>query len=136
MAGKKILLVDDEPSVIKVVKRRLETQGYIVSVAADGIEGLEKAMDEKPDLVISDVMMPELDGYSMVKALRGKPEFAKTPIIILTGRDQMRELFHFEGVNDCDFIVKPFETEALLEKIAQLMKQVQSHLNPPPQAAS
>ena len=136
MAGKKILLVDDEPSVIKVVKRRLETQGYTVVVAADGVEGLEKAMAETPDLIISDVMMPDLDGYSMIKALRAKPQFAKTPVIVLTAKDKLQDLFHFEGVADMDYIVKPFETEVLLEKIAQLMKRVQSHLTPPPETAA
>lgn len=136
MPGKKILLVDDEASVIKVVRRRLETQGYAVVTAADGIEGLEKAMEERPDLIISDVMMPDLDGYSMIRALRGKPEFAKTPIIVLTAKDRMQELLHFEGIKDCDYIIKPFETEVLLEKIAQLMKRVQSHLGDAPSQAA
>ena len=67
MAKKKILVVDDEPSVLKVLRRRLESKGYDVITAEDGLEGLEKASEQRPDLIISDIMMPTMDGYTFIK---------------------------------------------------------------------
>ena len=130
MAQKKILVVDDEPSVLKVLKRRLESKNYDVITAEDGLEGLEKALESKPDLIISDIMMPTMDGYTFIKKLKAKPGFSRIPVIILTAKEKMQDLFLFEGIKECDYIVKPFETEELLNKIVQLLQRVDEHLGP------
>ena len=131
MASKtRILLVDDEASVLKVVKRRLETVGYDVSTAMDGQEGLQKAVTEKPDLIITDIMMPVMDGYTMVTKLRAEPTCARIPVIVLSAKDQMKDLFLFKGIKDCDYIVKPFISEELLTHIEKLLARVQTYLPP------
>ena len=136
MAQKKILVVDDEPSVLKVLKRRLESKHYDVITAEDGLEGLEKALEGKPDLIISDIMMPTMDGYTFIKKLKAKPGFSRIPVIILTAKEKMQDLFLFEGIKECDYIVKPFETEELLNKIVQLLHRVDEHLGPDSPAPS
>ena len=137
MAKKKILLVDDEPSVLKIVTRRLEVNQYEVITATDGLEGLDRAMTDKPDLIISDIMMPNMDGYTFIRKVRSQPALARIPVIILTAKDKMQDLFLFQGVKDCDYVVKPFESDELLKKIAELLARVDAHLNPdtPPAAA-
>ena len=128
MAKKKILVVDDEPTVLKVLRRRLESKDYEVITAQDGLEGLEKALEQRPDLVISDIMMPTMDGYTFIKKLKAKPEFSRIPIIILTAKEKMQDLFLFEGIKECDYVVKPFESEELLQKIAHLLSRVDEYL--------
>ena len=130
MAKKKILLVDDEPSVLKILTRRLETNHYEVITATDGLEGLDRAMADKPDLIISDIMMPNMDGYTFVRKVRAHPPLSRVPVIILTAKDKMQELFMFQGVKDCDYLVKPFESEDLLKKIQELLARVETYLGP------
>ena len=130
MAKKKILLVDDEPSVLKILTRRLETSQYEVITATDGLEGLDRAMTDRPDLIISDIMMPNMDGYTFVRKVRAQPHLARVPVIILTAKDKMQDLFVFQGVKDCDYIVKPFESEDLLKKIKDLLARVETYLGP------
>ena len=79
--------------------------------------------------------MPTMDGYTFVKKLRSKPPLAGIPVIILTAKDKMQELFLFEGISAYDYIVKPFESDMLLEKIAALLQRVESHLDAPPPPA-
>ena len=131
MARKKILLVDDEVALLKTIRRRLELNNYEVVEALDGVEGLAKALSEKPDLIISDIMMPKMDGYTFIRKLRQDPSVAGTPVIILTAKPRMKDLFVFEGVKECDYIVKPFRSEELLKKIEQLLLQrIQTHFGP------
>ena len=130
MSRKKILLVDDEPSVLKTVTRRLQMNQYDVITASDGLEGLDRAMVDKPDLIISDVMMPNMDGYTFVNKLRSKPNLAHIPVIILTAKDKMQDLFLFQGIKHYDYIVKPFESDELLQKITQLLARVETYLGP------
>ena len=130
MSKKRILVVEDEASVIKILTRRLETSGYEVLAAFDGAEGLEKALSEKPDLIVSDIMMPKMDGYTFIKKLRANPAGVHIPVIILTAKDKMQDLFLFQGVKDCDYLVKPFESEELLDRIAKLLQRVQTYLPP------
>jgi CheY-like chemotaxis protein len=130
MAKKKVLVVDDEASVLKVLSRRLQANNYDVVTAADGLEGLEATMRERPDLIISDIMMPNMDGYTFIRKVREDPVLARIPIIVLTAKDRMQDLVYFQGIKDCDFIVKPFDSAELLNRIAQLLKRVESYLNP------
>ena len=130
MSKKRILVVEDEASVIKILTRRLEASGYEVLAAFDGAEGLDKALSEKPDLIVSDIMMPKMDGYTFIKKLRADPSGLHIPVIILTAKDKMQDLFLFQGVQDCDYLVKPFESEELLDRIAKLLQRVQTYLPP------
>lgn len=119
MAKKKILVVEDEPDLILMLKERLKSEGYKVEAAFNGLEGIEKAKKIKPDLILVDVMMPELDGYSMTQRLKEDDLTTGIPIIVITIKETMKELFQKLGVNN--FFTKPFDTEQLLEAIKNIL---------------
>lgn len=119
--GKKILIADDEQQLALAVKIRLQSKGYVVSVASNGQEALQLAAKEMPDLVICDVLMPVIDGYSMVRELNTKFGRGKIPVIMLTARDRMKDLFELEGVED--YVIKPFDHEDLLLRIERVFKR-------------
>lgn len=120
----RILLVDDEPSLVKLVKKRLETEGFEVSVAMDGEEALEKAVKETPDLIILDVMLPKMNGYDVCRRLKSDARYEKIPIILFTALAQEKdEKFGLESGAD-GYIRKPFRALELIEKIRFHLKNV------------
>lgn len=112
---KKILVIDDDPDLVDVLKVRLEGGGYAVATAFDGKEGLLKLPVEKPDLIIVDVMMPNMDGFSFVQEIKRTDGFSQTPIIVLTGKELMGGIFKGEGIKD--YLLKPVDGEQLLATI-------------------
>ena len=114
---RKILVVDDDPTLIKLLKTQLETWSYSVVTAMDGEEGLKKFQSEKPDLTILDIAMPKMDGYTFVLEYKKIADLKKNPIIMLTANESLREIFNVEGIND--YIIKPFDMASLLKKIAK-----------------
>jgi two-component system alkaline phosphatase synthesis response regulator PhoP len=108
-------VIDDEPQFVRMLKIRLEANGYRVVTACDGVAGFEVWKKERPDLIILDIMMPELDGYSFVQDSKTNPDLNPCPIIVLTAKPGFDEIFEMEGVKD--YIVKPFDDKELLEKI-------------------
>jgi two-component system response regulator VicR len=120
-APKKILVADDEQQLALAVKIRLESKGYLVVTAKDGQEAVDVAIREKPDLVILDVLMPVMDGYSCLRELNTKFGRGKLPVIILTARDRMKDLFELEGIED--YVVKPFDHDDLLIRIDRAFKR-------------
>lgn len=117
--SKKILVVDDDADVRNLLKMRLEVLGYSIAVAADGSEGLSKAESEKPDLIILDIMMPEMDGYTFVREIKANESLRQTPIVILTSRTGMKDLFEIEGVHD--YVTKPYEPEDLVTTVKKYL---------------
>jgi len=120
----KILIVDDEIQFIKMVQMRLEANGYEVITANDGEEGLEKARSENPDLIILDIMMPVMDGYTMLKELRGDEQNKGIPVILCSGKVVL--LNDEEGVLKAEadaYIAKPFDPPVFLAKIEELLKK-------------
>ena len=111
----KILVVDDDPTIRHLLKTSLQNQGFEVEIAADGEEGLVKFKSFKPELLILDIMMPRMDGYTFLLELKKIADIRSVATIILTAKEQMRDIFKLEGVND--YIVKPFDMESLLRKI-------------------
>jgi len=122
----KILIIDDEPSARRLIKLTLGESDFEVIEAADGGDGLEKAREEKPDLVIADVLMPVKDGYELAKDLRSSPETASIPIVMLTGlREEKDELRAFqEGVDD--YIVKPIRAPLLRARVTALLARTRA----------
>jgi DNA-binding response OmpR family regulator len=112
---KKILVVDDEADLVEILKLSLEMNNYEVITAFDGEEGFEKAKKEKPDLILLDIMMPKKDGWTFVREMKMDESIKHIPVIVLTGKDQLKDEFELEGVKD--FIIKPVEIEVLLDKI-------------------
>ncbi len=119
----KILVIDDEPEIVQLEKNRLEKNHYEVISASDGVEGIVKARDEKPDLIVLDVLMPNLDGYSFVKELKTDPDIKRIPVIVLTSRDQLRQLFEIEGLTQDNFMIKPFNGEELVHRVKKILLQ-------------
>ena len=119
--GKKILLVDDEAQLALAVKIRLQSRGYEVVTATDGRQAIDLIPKEKPDLVILDVVMPVMDGYFCLREINQRFGRGKYPVVILTARDRMKELFELEGIED--YVVKPFDHEDLLIRIERVFKR-------------
>lgn len=118
---RRILLVDDEPSVVKIVGKRLEVEGFDVLIAMDGQEGLMKAQSERPDLIILDLMLPKLNGYELCSKLKQDARYQKIPVIMFTAKakEQDEQLGMECGANA--FVRKPFRAQELLEHIRTLM---------------
>ena len=118
-----VLVADDEDDIRKILVKRLETAGYQAITAVNGKEAVELATREKPDLVIMDVMMPEMDGFEATRALRSRLETAVIPVLMLTAkRDKDSELAGLDAGAD-DYITKPFDKDKLLARIKMLLKR-------------
>jgi two-component system, chemotaxis family, chemotaxis protein CheY len=118
---KTILVIDDSTSIRQMVAFTLKTDGYAVIEAADGVEGLAQADAHPIDLVLTDQNMPNMDGFTLVKSLRGRPKFATTPILILTTEftDEKKTLGREAGASG--WLVKPFDPHKLLEVVNKFL---------------
>ena len=104
----RILLVDDEPSIIKMVSKRLGVEGYEVLVAMDGQEGLDKAQAERPDLVILDLMLPRLNGYEVCARLKEDPAWRKVPVLLFSAKVQPKDEALGKQCGADGYLRKPF----------------------------
>ena len=123
MSGqKKVLVVDDEEDMQKLVKIRLEQEGFVVITASDGEKGIKAAELEMPDLIIMDIMMPNMDGYSCLKEVRKIQKIKDTPVLMLSGKEEekIRDLFAFQKISG--YMEKPFELDNLVAKIKEILK--------------
>jgi two-component system alkaline phosphatase synthesis response regulator PhoP len=119
----KILLVDDDPDILEIVGYNLTAGGYQVFKAFDGLEGIKMAEKELPDLIILDVMMPNMDGIEACEKLRGLPELENTIITFLTARNEdYSQLAGFDAGAD-DYIAKPIKPKLLLSKVKGLLRR-------------
>ena len=126
-----ILVVDDEPMNIRILQIQLQTQGYTVSTALDGIEALERVKTEKPDLVLMDINMPRMDGFEAVEHLREEKTTEFIPIIMITAmRDTRENRIRAIEVGADDFIEKPFDSLEVLARVRSLLRIKQYHDNP------
>jgi DNA-binding response OmpR family regulator len=121
-AKPRILVVDDEPDLIAVLRMGLQMEGFDVLEAADGVEGLKRAREDKPDLVVLDLMLPKMDGYQVCRSLKFDPRYKSLPILILSARpgDQDRRLALEMGADD--FIRKPYDLKDLVNRIRGRLK--------------
>ena len=119
---KKILVIDDEEDIQKLLKIRLQQEGFIVVTAGDGEKGLKAAELEAPDFILLDIMMPIMDGYSCLKELRKIQKLKDTPVVLLSGKEEekVRDLFAFQKISG--YIEKPFELDSLIAKIKEILK--------------
>ena len=119
----RVLIVDDEVQLVTMVQMRLEANGYEVITANDGEEGLQKAKDENPDLIMLDVMMPKMDGYKVCGLLKNDMRYSKIPVILFTARAQQDDKEVGGEVGADAYITKPFEPPVLLAKIEELLNK-------------
>src|SRR3954465_9609716 len=123
MAKGKILVVDDEIYIVHILDFSLGMEGYEVITALDGEQALEKVKNEKPDLIVLDIMMPKLDGYEVCKNIKSSADTQHIPVILLSakGRNVDQKLGFDVGADD--YITKPFSPRKLVERINQLLGQ-------------
>ncbi|MDD4982168.1 MAG: response regulator [Candidatus Omnitrophota bacterium] len=121
MIKKKILVVDDELDVQSIISFRLEINGYKVSVASDGQEGLDKIKAEKPNLVLLDLMLPKINGFEICRMIKFDDKFKDLPIIILSALDKEDDRKKAMEAGADAYFLKPFDLEVLLEKINSLL---------------
>lgn len=117
-----ILVVDDEPNIVQTLKDRLEMNDYNVLTAYDGREGLEIALNDKPDVILLDVIMPVVDGHQMLEQLRNDEQGKDLSVIMLTARSQTQDISRATAAGIDDYIVKPFDLSELLEKIEKIIQ--------------
>jgi two-component system, OmpR family, alkaline phosphatase synthesis response regulator PhoP len=121
--SKKILIVDDEPDIIEFLQYNLKREGFIVFFANDGRQAIAIAEVEKPDLIILDIMMPELDGVETCRILRSKKDFDNVPIAFLTARDEDFSQITALDVGGDDYITKPIKPRVLISRIGALLRR-------------
>lgn len=114
----RLLIVDDEEKIREMIKRYARFEGYEVEESSDGFDAVERCEREDFDLIIMDVMMPDLDGFSAVKAIR---RFKNTPVIMLSARGEEYDKIHGFEVGVDDYVVKPFSVKELMMRIAAIL---------------
>ena len=127
MDQRKILIVDDEPGLRDLVRINLEHEGFAVVQAENGVQGLDAVREEHPDLVIMDVMMPEMDGWEACKKLR---EFSQVPVLMLTARVQSQDIVTGLNSGADDYLLKPFNMDELMARVRALLRRVPSPNRP------
>ncbi len=121
IASYRILVVEDDPSILLGLKINLEAQGYEVLTAVDGCEGLEKARSSAWDLIIADIMMPKMNGFEMVQALRS--EYNRTPILVLSARTAEEDKIMGLDLGADDYVTKPFSVRELLARVRASLRR-------------
>jgi|YNPNPStandDraft_1061719.scaffolds.fasta_scaffold269094_1 two-component system alkaline phosphatase synthesis response regulator PhoP len=123
MANEKILVIDDEPEVVKALKIRLEKNNYKVITANDGETGLKKAQSELPDLIILDIIMPGMDGYQVLEKIKTGMYTDRIPVIMLTVKSRGDDIEKAFDKRADYYITKPYDFKQLLKKVRELIKE-------------
>lgn len=119
----KILVVDDEPDILEFIQFNLERSGFQINTAENGLQAIKKAKEFRPDLIILDIMMPELDGVEVCRELRSMPEFNSTLIAFLTARNEDYTQIAGLDVGGDDYITKPIRPRVLVSRINALLRR-------------
>jgi two-component system phosphate regulon response regulator PhoB len=132
MPEERILVVDDEPDILSILVYQLSREGYRVSTAVTGRAAIDTAITEKPDLVVLDLMLPELDGYEVLEQLRRHESTNSIPVILLTARTEEEERLRGFDTGADDYVTKPFSPRELVARVKALLRRTQA---PPLEAA-
>ena len=117
-----VLVVDDDPVILKLLEVNFEMEGFRVLLAHDGVEGVAMTRSERPDIVVSDVMMPKMSGLELVEDLKSDPETSDIPIILLTAKAQTADVRAGTDAGADDYITKPFEPLELVDRVNRLIE--------------
>ncbi|MDQ1444457.1 MAG: hypothetical protein QOI20_921 [Acidimicrobiaceae bacterium] len=123
MADATVLVVDDDPVIQKLLQVNFEMEGYTVLTAGDGLEGVERARADNPDIIICDIMMPRMDGLEVTKTLKGDPATASIPILLLSAKAQQADVAAGQATGADDYVTKPFDPLDLLQRVASLLER-------------
>jgi two-component system OmpR family response regulator len=118
----KLLVVDDEPDIVELLSASLKYHGYEVATAGSGRQAMEEARRFRPDMILLDVMMPELDGFDVLRRLRG--EGTRTPVLFLTARDATEDKIKGLTLGGDDYVTKPFSLSEILARIQAVLRRV------------
>lgn len=121
MAGNKVLIVDDSPTELTMVHEALKTEGYVISTAVDGEEALEKAMSEKPDVMVLDIILPKKNGFQVCRQLKTTPETEGIKILLLSSKSQDSDRFWGLKQGADGYMTKPFDDDELRKNVAELL---------------
>lgn len=121
MEKKRVLVVDDDVDLLKMLKLRIEAEGFEFMSVQDGQEMLDLIKVKRPDMILLDIVLPKVDGYSALREMRAQDEFKDVPVIVLTAKEKKKvgDLFALENI--AFFVEKPFETADLLQKIRSVL---------------
>jgi adenylate cyclase len=120
-AERTILVVDDDPVILRLLEVNFEMEGFIVRTAGDGREGCDAARAEAPDIIVSDVMMPRMSGIELVAELKGDDATASIPIILLSAKAQVSDVRAGLDAGADDYVTKPFEPNDLVDRVLKLL---------------
>ena len=123
MSKKRILIVDDDPDIVATVEFILIGDGYQVFSAKNGEEALKQATREKPDLIIMDIMMPEMDGLDACRHFKMNSSLKSIPIIMLTAKGQVQDVKNALAVGADSYMIKPFDLKDLAERIEKMLSK-------------
>ena len=121
--SKTILVIEDDPSLLKLLKYNLEKEGYLVITAISGVEGLRLARTAFPDLLIVDVLLPRMDGFTISRMIKFDEKFRHIPIIALTGQTSLKDQDAGQKAGLDGYLTKPYDPQVLLDKINELLKK-------------
>jgi len=116
-----VLVVDDDPVILRLLQVNFELEGISVATAVDGEEGLKMLHSDPPDLVISDIMMPKVNGLELLAALRSSPETAAMPVILLSAKAQVADVQRGLELGADDYVTKPFDPLELIDRIYKVL---------------
>ena len=127
--SKKVLVVDDQPHIVRLIQVNLEKEGFEVATAGDGVEGLQRAQEIQPDLVILDVIMPRKDGFTLLRELKADEQFAETPVIMLTVKTHNADIV--EGLKEGAelYLPKPFHPKELVSLVKRVLETGSAELD-------
>jgi len=120
-ARPRILIADDEPDLLSTIQCQLRWCRYDVTTAANGLETIEKARREKPDLILLDVNMPVMNGHQVLERLRANPDLASIPVIMVTAMYEPKDIAAVSAYGVADYVTKPFDFSELTEKISNAL---------------
>ena len=120
--SKIVLVVDDQPHIVRLIQVNLEKEGFRVVTASDGVEGIEKVREERPDLVILDVIMPRKDGFEVLREIKGDDALAETPVVMLTVKTHNADIV--EGLKEGAelYLPKPFHPKELVSLVKRVLE--------------
>lgn len=123
--AEKILVVDDDREMVELIELFLSNAGYQTLSAFSGEEALEKAFNEKPDLILLDIMMPKIDGWEVLRRIKNDPEAQKTPVAFITARTQnIDKMIGLSVMKAAGYITKPFSKQELLTEVRRILDQL------------
>jgi twitching motility two-component system response regulator PilG len=123
MKRNRILVVEDEESLLKLESILLSSKGYCVTGVMDGRAALEEVKANKPDLVILDIMLPEMDGFEVCRRIKGDPELSHIPVLMLTAKKNSQDLDRGQMAGCDAYITKPFKSAKVLDKVQELLNR-------------